>query len=302
MSYNRVLLPFLLLGMFGGATGSSQAVEVSKATSATGQLCDNPLNQCTFVLLFEQDKNQAAGKKPVKKNGNHHIAHLSDTNLPFIAVNPIRAATPMTPFSTFKIANSVIALETGVVAGIYQTLPYNSTLYPPASWWPANWLKQSHNLRSAFKNSVVPVYRQLASEIGESQMKTYLQKFNYGNRDISSGLDDFWLDGSLKISAIEQVYFLQALKNNDFLLSPKNLNKLKDIMFVSEGDRYQLFAKTGGGSLGKNKALAWYVGFVETTHGSYYFALNISGKTFSEIKQKRIDLVMAHLKGFGVIE
>ena len=63
---------------------------------------------------------------------------------------------------------------------------------------------------------MVPIYRQLANDIGEIDMQNYVDRFAYGNQDISSQLDKFWLNGSLKISALEQVDFLQRIYHNQY--------------------------------------------------------------------------------------
>ncbi|WDE01318.1 penicillin-binding transpeptidase domain-containing protein [Thalassomonas actiniarum] len=263
---------------------STMATTISCQAKAVAELpCNAPENQCTFVLLSQSNT--------VLETKVHDE---------LLKVNPGRAAQAQSPYSTFKIANSMIALETGTVASIYQPLRYDKEKYPFQAWWPKNWQKE-HDLKSAFKYSVVPVYRQLAGDIGAAKMAAYMQKFQYGNLDISSGLDNFWLNGSLKISAIEQVYFLRALKNNDFALSRASIGKLKDLMFVEEGPRYQLFAKTGTGPIGKQQYIAWYVGFVENNHGTFYFAFHVEGKTFAEVQQKRPELARAHLKALDII-
>ncbi|WDE14010.1 penicillin-binding transpeptidase domain-containing protein [Thalassomonas haliotis] len=268
------------LGFIAAITAMS--VTTSTQVKAAVELpCENPKNQCTFVLLSQSHANQ-------------------DIKDELLKVNPARAAQAQSPYSTFKIANSMIALETGTVSSIYQPLSYDKEKYPFQAWWPKAWQKK-HDLKSAFKHSVVPIYRHLAGDIGAAKMAAYMQKFQYGNLDISSGLDNFWLNGSLKISAIDQVYFLRALKNNDFALSQLSIGKLKDLMFVEEGQHYQLFAKTGTGPIGKQQYIAWYVGFVENNNGTFYFAFHVGGKTFAEVQQKRPVWVKAHLKALALI-
>ena len=51
-------------------------------------------------------------------------------------------------------------------------------------------------------------------EIGEVREK-YLTRIQYGNADPSGGVDRFWLDGALRISAMEQVDFLRKLYRNE---------------------------------------------------------------------------------------
>ena len=55
------------------------------------------------------------------------------------------------------------------------------------------------------------VYQQFAREIGEVREKS--DSIQYGNP--SGGVDRFWLDGALRISAMEQVDFLRKLYRNE---------------------------------------------------------------------------------------
>ena len=49
----------------------------------------------------------------------------------------------------------------------------------------------------------------------EVREKEYLTRIQYGNADLSGGVDRFWLDGALRISAMEQVDFLRKLYRNE---------------------------------------------------------------------------------------
>ena len=53
------------------------------------------------------------------------------------------------------------------------------------------------------RHSTVWVYQQFAREIGEVREKEHLTRIQYGNADLSGGVDRFWLDGALRISAME---------------------------------------------------------------------------------------------------
>jgi beta-lactamase class D len=152
----------------------------AESTSTSEKLCLQGSNDCTFVLFSEQQ---------------------DQSNPVFTMINEQRARTPFSPFSTFKVANSLIALDVGVVSDSQQILTFNKENYPVQAWWPPVWKLPSYNLTTAFKYSMVAIYRQMATNIGQSQMENYVSKFTYGNKDISSGLDNFWLEGSLQISA-----------------------------------------------------------------------------------------------------
>jgi len=231
---------------------------------------------CTFVLLSEN-------------TGKYQV------------INETRADQRLSPFSTFKIPNSLIALDLDIVENLEQKLSFDPAKYPVKEWWPANWYSGPLNLHDAFRYSAVPVYRELAVKVNTTRMQSYLDQFNYGNRDISSGIDSFWLNGSLAISAKEQVDFIRRMYRGELKVAERSLTLLKKIMLVEETGQYKIYAKTGGGQIGNGRTLGWYVGFVENRSGTYYFALNLDGAAFSDVIQRRIDVAKIHLNQAGVL-
>ncbi len=246
----------------------------------TAELCIKG-SHCTFVLLSELNTS------PEKNSLN--------------MVNKKRASQRLSPFSTFKITNSLIGLELGLIKNIDQTLTYDKKKYPSQAWWPQVWKLSQYNLSSAFEYSMVPIYRQLANDIGETDMQNYVDHFTYGNQDISSQLDNFWLNGSLKISALEQVHFLQRVYHNQFNLKAESLTALKAVMLVKEIGDTKIYAKTGAGKVADGSMLGWYVGFVENSQGVYFFAFNVNRDTYAQMKASRVKMAMEHLKKSGVI-
>jgi len=211
------------------------------------------------------------------------------------------------PCSTFKIPNSLIALQTGVATGTDFTIQWDSIRDPREPWMqekePFKYWCQDQTMQRALKYSVVWYYQELARRIGAQQMQKALNDLDYGNKDISSALDRFWLCGSLQISAMEQTEFLRRFYNeklNGF--SKDNIRKVKEIMLYEEGDGYQLFGKTGGGNCQPGKVIGWYVGFVETKKGPYVFAMNMLVDDFSRLDgNRRIETVKEILKILGYI-
>lgn len=117
------------------------------------------------------------------------------------------------PCSTFKITNSLIALESGIAKDESYIIEYDSLRSPPNPRWntsePFKFWMQDHSMKTAIKYSVVWYYQELARQIGEETMNRLLMQIDYGNNNISSGIDNFWLCGSLRISAKEQVDFFE---------------------------------------------------------------------------------------------
>lgn len=204
------------------------------------------------------------------------------------------------PFSTFKIPNSLIGLETGVLADAETTIPWDRERYPAEDWWPAEW-QNTHTLRSALAHSVVPYYRTLATRIGADNMKRFLRAFGYGNQAMGPGLDKFWLDGDLVISANEQVEFLTRLYQGKLPVSPRTLAIVKDILVLERAPGYVLSGKTGSGPAGRDRYLGWLVGYVESCGKVYTFAFWIEGDTMETARAPRIELSKAMLSELGAL-
>lgn len=227
---------------------------------------------------------------------------LTSDNQGLIEVlNPQRADEAMPPFSTFKIALALIALDAGVVEELEQPLTFDPQLDPVERWWPKPWYAKPLPLREAFQVSALPVFRQLARQIGEQAMTSRLHDFDYGNADISSGIDRFWLDSHLKISARAQMAFIQRLARGELPVTADSLSLFKQVMLVEASEDYRLYAKTGAGLLAPGMALGWYVGFVEKDDDRFYFALNMDAQSTAAAQKKAVTTSTSRLKRAGVL-
>jgi beta-lactamase class D len=222
----------------------------------------------------------------------------------YIRYNEARCRVRFSPKSTFKIPNSLIGLETGVIRDADFVIPWNRQKYPPQDNWnqyPFQHWGQDHTLRSAIKYSVVWYYRELALRVGEQRMKKHVKAFKYGNQNISGGIDNFWLGGGLKISADEQVEFLKKFYAGRLPVSGRSLEIVKDILVLKQTPAYKLSAKTGGGSIAEGTYIGWFVGYLETQGNVYFFATNIEGASYPEIRDKRIDVTKRILTELGLL-
>lgn len=117
--------------------------------------------------------------------------------------------------------------------------------------------------------SCVWCYQKFSQQISKKDYINYLEKFNYGNKKVGERKSHFWLDGSLEISTYEQIEFLKKLYNEELPTSKKYIDILKEIITIEKTSHYELKAKTGwSGTIG------WYVGYVTTNSGVYFFTLN----------------------------
>ena len=188
-----------------------------------------------------------------------------------VASDKDRSGEPKLPASTFKIPNSLIALETGVVGDPDKDIfKWDGVVRSIEGW------NRDHTMRSAIAASAVPVYQEIARRIGAERMQKYLDLFEYGNHDIGGGIDQFWLTGALRIDPVQQVDFVDRLRRGVLPVSKRNQQLMRDILPVTTVGDSIIRAKTGllGAELGK-PSLGWLVGWVEKGSEQTVFALNM---------------------------
>lgn len=211
-----------------------------------------------------------------------------------------RAAERFTPFSTFKIPNSLIGLETGVIKDADFQIKWDARKYPARQGFDAWW--QDQTLRTAFQRSALWYYRELASRVGAARMRELVDKLDYGNEDTSGGVDRFWLNSSLKISADEQIEFLKRLYKEELPVSKRSMSIVREIMVLEETPAYRLSGKTGGGPLAEGRYLGWFVGYLEAKGDTHFFAIQLEGPTFASIRDERIRLTKQILADRGLMK
>jgi beta-lactamase class D OXA-48 len=215
-----------------------------------------------------------------------------DERAPLDVYDAERARRRFLPASTFKIPNSLIALELRVVSDERQRFRYTWPKTDIAAW------NRDHTFATALKYSVVPVYQQIARQVGEARYHDWLARLDYGNRDPGGGIDHFWLDGALRISALEQIAFLSRLAARRLPVSERS-QRIVHAMLVTEANAcYVLRAKTGligVAATRRVEPVGWYVGWVDTDTSSHVFALNIDIKrpTDAAARQRVAKAVLA---------
>jgi len=189
-----------------------------------------------------------------------------------ICYNPTQFDSGFIPASTFKICNSLIALETGVAKDENLVIPWDSIIRSVPEW------NADTDMKTAFKNSTVWYYQEIARRIGEKRMTRWIKKLGYGNRNIAGGIDKFWLSGELRITPHEQLDFLKRLHNEKLPLSLRTMRIVKSIMQYEKTDTYTMYAKTGW-SMQDSTDIGWWVGFIEKQGHVYYFVNCVQSRT-----------------------
>ena len=200
-----------------------------------------------------------------------------------------RCRSRFRPASTFQLVIAIAALEAGVLGGAEAMVELDPRLYPSRRWWPRSW-QGSHDLRSACAHGVTPWFRQLARRIGAFELQGQLARLGYGNQSIVGGVDRFWLDGDLAISADEQVTLLQALREQRLGVSGRTTRILESLMQWQRSDDRGLVALSGSYGLGPGRVLGWWIGWAERGSEATYFATNVEGSSREEVREARLEV------------
>jgi beta-lactamase class D len=188
-----------------------------------------------------------------------------------IASDKDRSGEAKLPASTFKVPNSLIALETGVVEDPDKDIfKWDGVKRDIEAW------NRDHTMRSAIAVSAVPVYQEIARQIGQERMQKYVDLLEYGNRNIGGGIDQFWLTGDMRIDPVQQIDFLDRLRRGVLPISKRSQDLVRDILPVTKVGDATIRAKSGllGAETGK-PSLGWMVGWVEKGDTPTVFALNM---------------------------
>lgn len=199
------------------------------------------------------------------------------------------------PASTFKIPNSLIALETGIVKNDSSLLLWNGEKHRFKIW------EQDLSFRDAFHFSCVPCYQEIARKVGLTKMKAKLELFNFGEMVVDSNtLSNFWLEGQSRINQYQQIDFLKSFEESELPISKRSENIMKNMMLITKNDSIELRGKTGW-SNENNINNGWFVGYVKRESNIYYFATNIEpvngvplstfAKARKEITYKALNIV-----------
>ncbi len=208
--------------------------------------------------------------------GQHHGAFVLIDCATGEAVTCGAASEPLPPCSTFKIWNTLAGLELGLVSSpddpFYQWDGKPQFLH---EW------ERDLTLKEAFQASCVPAYQQLARKIGPERMDAWIRKIGYGNRDISAGIDTFWLPApgrkTILITPAEQAALIRRLVCGELPVSEKSRAVLKVIMKARETLLGTLYGKTGTAPKDWRDGLGWYAGYVESHGRTYAFTCELQG-------------------------
>jgi len=200
---------------------------------------------------------------------NEDIYHSNDFN---------RAKKGFIPASTFKVPNSIVALETGVVKDQNTIIKWNGQQH-----WQDAWEKDM-TFQEAIKVSCVPCYQEIARKVGPKKMRQQLKKMGYPDMIFDeSTIDQFWLTGKSKITQFQQIDFLGKLFNKQLPITERNTNIMKKMLFLHKHPNYKLSGKTGWAVIGEQN-IGWFVAHAETADNQFLIATNVEPGEGFEMK------------------
>jgi len=214
--------------------------------------------------------------------------------------NFLKAKNSVLPASTFKIPNSIIGLETGILKDEQTVFKWDGNKRAFSIW------EKDLSLKEAFQKSCVPCYQELARKIGAKRMNNNLEKLKFGKMDVNNeNIDNFWLTGNSKINPFQQIDFLNRLYNKQLPISNQTSETLKKIMRIEQNDNYILSGKTGL-AISEEKETGWFVGYIEKGEKTFYFATKIIPNEDDMQRNKfsslRKEVTISALKELKIIE
>lgn len=207
--------------------------------------------------------------------------------------NAKRSAERLCPASTFKIPNTLIALQEKA-ADADTMFRWDGTERSVPAW------NKDMNLDDAFQSSCVWCYQELARKVGRTVYARYLKEMGYGNASPGNDVASFWLDGSLRISAREQIDVLMKIRARTYRFDRAHYETLERVMRVESAETYTMRGKTGW-AMGAKPQVGWYVGWVETGDDVWFFAINLDISTPEDARFRK-EALNAAMRETGLIE
>lgn len=190
--------------------------------------------------------------------------------------NSVRWDSGYLPASTFKIPNTLIGLESGVIDTGF-IFRWNGQKRRLTQW------EKDLTLREAFRVSCVPCYQEIARKAGSERMQSLLDSLGYPGMFVTKeNIEVFWLEGKSRITPRQQIEFLCRLHDEKLPLRPASMKSVKTIMINEVTSDYSLSGKTGW-AVRESHNYGWFVGWLETKGNIYYIAILVEPKNQAEI-------------------
>ena len=174
--------------------------------------------------------------------------------------HPEQAYKRISPDSTYKLYSALFGLEEKIITPKDSMIPWDHNHYPFDAW------NKNHTLDSAMSASVNWYFQTIDKKLGHGKIRSYLQQIHYGNESIDQS-DSYWMEA----------------------FNPEHVAAVKDSICLITHGQNTLYGKTGTGNVNGQNVNGWFIGYIENSQNTYFFATNIqaeqqvSGSTASQI-------------------
>ena len=153
------------------------------------------------------------------------------------------------PLSSFFILPSLIALDKGII---------------------------NQNQASWVSMDSIPYYQKIITQLGRQEILKAIDSIKYGKGVVSANMNEFWKDGSLKITADEQLGLIKRAYFKELPFQKRSQEIFKKMMVKEDNSNYKLSYLTASDSTTNN---TWVIGYEEENTHIYFFVLHTTSKT-----------------------
>ncbi|WP_442865204.1 class D beta-lactamase [Acinetobacter sp. HY1485] len=201
-----------------------------------------------------------------------------------------RSKTEYVPASTFKMLNALIGLENNKVKTT-EIFKWDGQKRAYPTW------EKDMTLGEAMKLSAVPVYQTLARRIGLKLMQSEVKRVGFGNANIGTQVDNFWLVGPLKITPMQEVNFVDQLAHQTLSFKRSTQQQVKNMLLIANQNGSSIYAKSGWSA----SQVGWLTGWVEQPNGRIVsFSLNMQMQKNMQ-PTIRNEIVMKSLEDLNIL-
>lgn len=220
-------------------------------------------------------------------------------NQQWIYTDSVDAHVASLPASTFKILHSLIALEYKAVADENEIIKWDGVDKTHFGVRVPAWNKDT-DLKTAYKNSTVWYYVELAKRLGRGLYPGILKACDFGNGVLTEEGIDFWNYGDFAVTPVNQITFLVRLYEGRLPFSRVTMDKVKAMM-ISETSDVGIYREKSGLTRKNGKDIGWWVGYMESGHNLYFFATRLikdehdKNPDFSKARKERTRQILDKL-------
>ena len=157
--------------------------------------------------------------------------------------------TASSPLSSFFILPSLIALDKGII---------------------------NQNQASWVSMDSTPYYQNIITQLGRQEILKTIDSIKYGKGLVSANMNEFWKDGSLTITADEQLGLMKRAFFKELPFQKRSQEIFKKMILKEENSNYKLSYLTAADSTTNN---TWVIGYEEENTHIYFFVLHTTSKT-----------------------